>query len=301
MRVTDQQSYQLLLSNFQQVSRNLLTAQQQVSTGRRVNTPSDDPEAFGRIVSTKSSLSQATQWLRNIDRGTSRLDMADSTLSQVSNLLSRVKELAVASASGTSTANDRLAAATEVRDIDRQLVALANTQADGQSIFAGTKTDIQPYAVTSGDTVTYSGNAETQSIAVGQNDTIQVTIPGSQIFGGPTTDVFGSIANLLTALGANDVTGIQTGIADMDQAISQVANAQGEVGALENRLSTTKTALTDASTTLQAALSKDQDIDMATAIAQLSQYQTSYQASARALNTLFSTSLLNFLGTPTTS
>jgi len=300
MRVTDQQTYQLLLSNFQQVSRNLLTAQQQVSTGKRVNTPSDDPEAFGRIVATKSSLSQTTQWSRNIDRGTSRLQIADSTLSQVSNLLSRVKELAVAAASGTSSAADRVTAATEVRSIDRQLVGLANTQADGISIFAGTKTDIQPYAVTSGDTVAYSGNAETQSIAVGQNETIQVTIPGSQIFGGPTTDIFGTLANLLTALGSNNVSGIQTGIADMDQSISQIANAQAQVGALANRLSTTQTALTNASTTLQAALSKDQDVDIATAITQLTQYQTEYQASAKALTTLFSTSLLNFLGAPTT-
>lgn len=300
MRVTDQQTYQLLLSNFQQVSRNLLTSQEQVSTGKRVNTPSDDPEAFGRIVATKSSLSQTTQWSRNIDRGTSRLDMADSTLSQVNNLLSRVKELAVAAASGTSTAADRVTAATEVRSIDRQLVGLANTQADGISIFAGTKTDIQPYAVTSGDTVAYSGNAETQSIAVGQNETIQVTIPGSQIFGGPTTDIFGTLANLLTALGSNNVSGIQTGIADMDQSISQIANAQAQVGALANRLSTTQTALTNSSTTLQAALSKDQDVDIATAITQLTQYQTEYQASAKALTTLFSTSLLNFLGAPTT-
>lgn len=299
MRVTDQQSYRLLLSNFQDVSRNLLTAQQQVSTGRRINRPSDDPEAFGRIVGTKSSLSQTTQWLRNIDRGTSRMDVADSTLGQVSTLLSRIKELAVGAASGTSSANDRITAQTQVRNIHRQLVALANTQADGLSIFAGTKTNIQPYAVTSGDTVTYSGNAETQSIAVGQNETIQVTIPGGQIFDGPTTDIFATIANLLTALGSNSVSGIQTGIGDMDQAISQIANAQGQVGALANRLSTTRTALTDASVTLQSALSKDQDVDLATAITQLTQYQTAYQASAKALDSLYSTSLLNFLGTPT--
>lgn len=122
-----------------------------------------------------------------------------------------------------------------------------------------------------------------------------MTLPADQVFTGPTTNVFTSVQNLLTALEANDRTGIETGIGTLDQAITQVANAQGQVGALDNRLSTTKSALQGMGDFLQTALSHNQDIDLAEAITNLTRQQTSLQAAGRSANAIFSNSLLNFL------
>ena len=226
MRVADQQMFGLVLNQFQSISQKTLEAQQQASSGKRVSKPSDDPIAFGRIVLNQSDLAQNGQWLRNIDSGSTRLALADSTLGQVNTILSRLKELAVSAGSDTNTANDRLVIAKEVRSLHRELLQLSNAEINGQRIFAGTKTDADPFVLGSGDTVTYAGNSETQSIAVGNSQTIQVTLPGDQVFTGPTTNVFTSVQNLLTALEANDRTGIETGIGTLDQAITQVANDQ---------------------------------------------------------------------------
>jgi flagellar hook-associated protein 3 FlgL len=99
----------------------------------------------------------------------------------------------------------------------------------------------------------------------------------------------------LTALEANNGTGIETGIGNLDQAITQVANARGQIGALDNRLSTTKSALQDTANLIQTALSQNQDIDLAEAITNLTRQQTALQAAARSANVIFSNSLLNFL------
>jgi flagellar hook-associated protein 3 FlgL len=295
MRVADQQIFGLVLNQFQSISQKTLEAQQQASSGKRVSKPSDDPIAFGRIVLDKSDLAQSSQWLRNIDTGSTRLAAADGTLGQVDTILSRLKELAVGARSDTNTANDRNVIAKEVRALHRQLLQLSNTEINGQRIFAGTKTDADPFVLGSGDAVTYAGNSETQSIPVGNNQTIQVTLPGDQIFTGPTTNVFTSVQNLLTALEANNGTGIETGIGNLDQAITQVANARGQIGALDNRLSTTKSALQDTTNLIQTALSQNQDIDLAEAITNLTRQQTALQAAARSANVIFSNSLLNFL------
>lgn len=295
MRVTDQQMFGLVLNQFQSISQKTLEAQQQASSGKRVSKPSDDPIAFGRIVLDKSDLAQNGQWLRNIDSGSTRLAQADSTLGQVDTTLSRLRELAVSARNDTNTANDRTVIAKEVRSLQRELVQLSNTEVNGQRIFAGTKTDADPFVLGAGDDVTYVGNNESQSVAVGQNQTIQVTLSGSQVFSGPTTNVFGSIKNLLSSLETNNGAGIETGIGDLDQAISQVANARGQIGALDNRLSTTKSALQDTGDLLQTALSNDEDIDFAEAITNLTRQQTALQAAARSANVMFSNSLLNFL------
>lgn len=295
MRVADQQIYGTLLGNLQRSRSQIMTAQDQISSQRKVSTPSDDPSAFGQIVLDKSALSQATQWIRNVDFGTARVDAADQALSQVQNLITRVRELTIQGSSDTTSAEGRRTIAKEVRQLQRQLVQLGNTEVAGQAIFAGTKTDVNPFTITSGDTVAYQGNNETQSIAVGENQTVQILVPGSSIFTGSSTNIFNSLRDLLTALEGNDRNGIQAGLGNLDLATAQISDAQGTVGALANRLQVTHDALDTATLTISKAISDNQDADLAKAIAQLSLQQVSVQAASQAFARIFDTSLLNYL------
>lgn len=295
MRVADQQIYGTLLGNLQRSRSQILTAQDQISSQRKVSTPSDDPSAFGQIVLDKSALSQTTQWIRNVDFGTARVDAADQALSQAQNLITRVRELTIQGSSDTTSAEGRRTIAKEVRQLQRQLVQLGNTEVAGQAIFAGTKTDVNPFTITSGDTVAYQGNNETQSIAVGENQTVQILVPGSSIFTGSSTNIFDSLRDLLTALEGNDRNGIQAGLGNLDLATAQISDAQGTVGALANRLQVTHDALDAATLTISKAISDNQDADLAKAIAQLSLQQVSVQAASQAFSRIFDTSLLNYL------
>jgi flagellar hook-associated protein 3 FlgL len=295
MRVADQQIYGILLGNLQRSRSQILTAQDQISSQRKVSNPSDDPSAFGQIVLDKSALSQTAQWTRNIDFGTARVDAADQALGQVQNLITRVRELTIEASSDTTSAEGRRTIAKEVRQLQRQLVQLGNTEVAGQAIFAGTKTDISPFVITSGDNVTYQGNSETQSIAVSENQTVQILVPGSSMFTGSSTNIFDSLRDLLTALEGNDRNGIQAGLGNLDLATAQISDAQGTVGALANRLHVTHDALDTATLTISKAISDNQDADLAKAIAQLSLQQVSVQAASQAFARIFDTSLLNYL------
>ena len=295
MRVADSQILGLLTGNLARTRGRILAAQEQVATQKRVSRPSHDPVAYGQVVEGRSELSRTDQWARNIQFGTQRLQLADSTLTQTSSVLARIKELAVQARSDTVSAENRQAIAQEVRQLQRHLVQLANSEINGQAIFGGTKTDVPPYVLGAGDTVTYQGNAEAQSIVVGEGLTIQVLIPGGQVFSGPTANVFDGIRDLLAAMELNNGAGIEAGIGSMDQALIQVTNAQGQVGGLVNRLETTAGWLDQANTLLSQTISENEDVDLAKAITELARQQVSLEATQATLGRVFESSLLNFL------
>ena len=295
MRVADQQMYNTLLGNLQRSRLQMLTSQEQVSSQKRVSKPEDDPSAYGQIVLDKSALAQTAQWIRNINFGTSRVNAADQALGQAQNLITRVRELTIQASSDTTSAAGRQTIAKEVRQLQRQLVQLGNTEVAGQAVFGGTKTNVTPYVINAGDTVTYQGNTESQSISIGENQTVQILVPGSSIFTGATTNMFDSLRDLLTALESNNRPGIQAGIGHLDLATAQISDAQGTVGALANRLQVTHDALDTATLTISQAISDNQDADLATAISQLSLQQVAVQAASQTFSKIFDSSLLNYL------
>ena len=139
MRVTEQQSYSMLVNNIQRARAKALATQEQISTGKKVAKPSDNAGAFDRIVATKFSMTKTDQYLRNLGVATTRLNLTDSALSSVTTALARVKELAVQFANGTNGPADRAIGAREVKQLFLQLQELGNSEhAGGQSIFAGT-------------------------------------------------------------------------------------------------------------------------------------------------------------------
>lgn len=141
----------------------------------------------------------------------------------------------------------------------------------------------------------FQGNEGLQTIEVGDGQTVKTNVPGSQAFSGPTTDLFNSVKNLLASLNGNYGGGIQVGLRNVDAAVDQVSVAQGEVGALSNQLGTTKVSLDDTKTFLTSILSNNEDVDLVSAISELTLQQQAIQAAGATLNRIFESSLLNFL------
>jgi flagellar hook-associated protein 3 FlgL len=162
-------------------------------------------------------------------------------------------------------------------------------------VFAGTKTDVSPFVLGAGDTVSYQGNSESQSIAVGPGQTTQIVLPGDQVFVGATTNIFDDLSNLLIALETNSGTGIETGIGKLDQGIGQLSLAQGQIGAIANRLDTAYGTSLIVSEALHRALSDQTDTDLATALTDLKLQETAYEATSQTFSRLFDLSLLRFL------
>jgi flagellar hook-associated protein 3 FlgL len=296
MRVADDQLFEVMTGNLARLRSQSLITQTQIATGKRVVRPSDDPIGFGQVISLKATLSTLDQRLRNIQFGQTRLAAADTALGQASNLLARIKELTVAAGSTTYSPSDRIAAAQEVRQLQQQLVTLANTRVNGQAIFSGTTTDQDPFLSGSGDTVTYQGNDDVQSIQIGDGQTVQTTLPGSLVFAGPAGDIFQTLKDLLAGLETNDTGAIQAALGGLDAGLGQITNAQGQVGALENRLDSAAGSLEEFKQHATAMLSGVEDSDLTTTLAEFSRQQVAFQAAAQATAKILNTTLLNFLG-----
>ncbi|RPH82001.1 MAG: flagellar hook-associated protein 3 [Nitrospiraceae bacterium] len=295
MRVSDQQLFGSTAGSLERIKESIVRVYEQIATQQRIAKPSDDPTIFGQVILEKSALADNDQWIRNIQFGTASVTVTDKALGEAQNLISRVRELAVQARSDTTSAQGRVTIAQEVRQLHRQLIQLANTEVNGQPVFAGTKTDAPPFVLGIGDAVSYQGNSESQSIAVGPNQTTQIVLPGDQVFAGATTNIFDGLASLLTALETNSGSGIEVGIGDLDQAIDQISLAQGNIGAIANRLDTAYGTSLIVSETLHRVLSDQTSTDLATALTELKLQETAYEATSQTFSRLFDLSLLKFL------
>ena len=295
MRVSDQQLFGSTAGTLTRIKEQIVRVHEQIATQQRIAKPSDDPTIFGEVVLEKSALADNEQWIRNIQFGTARVTVADKMLGEAQNLITRVRELAVQARSDTTSAQGRVTIAQEVRQLHRQLIQLANAEVNGQPVFAGTKTDAPPFVLGIGDAVSYQGNSESQSIAVGPNQTTQIVLPGDQVFTGGTTNVFDGLMNLLTALEGNNGAGIEVGIGALDQMTAQFSSAQGQIGAIANRLETAQGTAQVVSEAIQKIMSSQTDTDLATALTELKLQETAYEATSQTFSRLFDLSLLKFL------
>src|SRR5947209_13649100 len=194
----------------------------QMASGRRVNTPSDDPSAAAILVQNQAQSSQADQFLRSADSVQAQLQTTDSTLNSVVLALQRAISLGVQGANGTLSDANRASVVGELNGIQDQLIGLANLSFQGQFVFAGTATQTTPYVAdaTQPSGVRYDGNTGTNSIAVSNGVNMQVNLPGSQIFSTPGSDVFQAIHTMIVALQTN--TGTDTAAGGLRTAFDHV-------------------------------------------------------------------------------
>ncbi len=157
--------------------------QLQLSTGRRILQPSDDPVAATRVLSLTEAITQGEQYQKNIIYAESRLGITEGKIDGVINLLQRVREMALQANSGFLSTTDRDNISQEIRERASELLALANsTNVNGEYIFAGFQGQTQPFSRTSGGTFTYAGDEGQRFLQISENRQIAVTESGTEVF-----------------------------------------------------------------------------------------------------------------------
>lgn len=174
MRVSETQIFRASLANIQRSRLRVFEIQKQVSSGKKVSEPSDDPSAFGEIVAGKTRLGIAEQRLRNMQFATTRLDRADSTLGSVSDIVTRVRELAVDLRNDVHDAAGRRIGAKEVKQLTLEIQQLANTSVNGHALFTGYST----HGRATGNAINI-GTGDALTITSSSNDTIALTVDGT--------------------------------------------------------------------------------------------------------------------------
>ncbi|MFP3927955.1 MAG: flagellar hook-associated protein FlgL, partial [Desulfobacteraceae bacterium] len=146
MRIANKTIYDTIKNNLFRTSDEMTRANQVISSGKRINRPSDDPVGQVSVLGLRSSLANIEQLGRNITMGRSWLDMAESAMNQTEEVLSEAKALAVQMSNSTQGQTQRESAAQQVEGYIEQILNAANTQVDGRYIFSGTKIDTAPFA-----------------------------------------------------------------------------------------------------------------------------------------------------------
>jgi len=296
MRVNPNISADILQDLYQSQSRQQTTLQQMAS-GHLINAPSDNPAGAAALVEGKALQGQTDQFLQNTSSVEGLMQTADSTLSSVVTALNRAISLGVQGGSDTVSPEDRQAIAQQVQGIEDQILQLANVSYQGNYVFAGTATKTVPfvYDPSSPDGVTYNGNDNTNSVPIAEGRSIQVNLPGDQLFQGAGGDVFGALQQLVTALQNDDTSGIGTATTQLGGALSYVSEQRVFYGNAINQLTSNQSFLQQEKVNLQSQENAIDAVDMAKAATDLAQAQTTQSAALAALARVVPLSLMDYL------
>lgn len=284
-----------LLAALTETQQEQNTALIQMASGRRVNTPSDDPSAAAILIQNQAQTDQANSYVSSANTLQSQLDTADSTLNSVVLALQRAISLGVEGGNGTLSASNRASLINELRGIQDQLIGLANLSFQGQYVFGGTANGVQPFVAdaTQPSGVRYNGNAGTNNVAVGNGLTVQVNIPGSQIFTAAGADMFQAVHDLITAMQTG--TGADTAVSAVRGAFDHVTGQRVFYGNAMNELESQQTYLNQQ----KLQLSKQEDAvggaDLAEAATRLMNAQNSREATLSAVARMSQMNLFNYL------
>jgi flagellar hook-associated protein 3 FlgL len=206
MRVSNDTLRSVFLSAIQDVQRRIVDTQTQVSTGRRINKPSDDPVASARIAELDASLSRLDQYQSNAGVARNQLGLEEEALGATIDNLQRIRELTVQANSSSLSASDRLVVAQELRERAEALRSLANTKdANGRYLFGGYKEAAEPFSVSPTGAIVYNGDQGQRTLQVGQTRFVAISDSGSEIFqniptGNGTFTLAAGVANTGTGL-----------------------------------------------------------------------------------------------------
>lgn len=266
-----------LLSSIEQSKQNETIATQQLASGRRVNQLSDDPAASAALVGNHDQASRDDQFLQNINTLQSRFQVADSTLSNVVQVLTRAISIGTEGANGTLGAADRQSIAGEVQGLLSQLASLANTSSQGVYLFGGTASTTPPFTFDPNTfAVTYNGNAGVNDVQLSNGNGISTNVPGDQLFLNAAGSVFGALQNLNTALlSGNNIGAAVTQVQDSLNTVSTqrvfYGNGLNQINLAENFLGQDKINLSTQENGLVG-------VDPAKAASDLVQAQTANQS-----------------------
>lgn len=292
MRVTQSELSRTFLSDLGTLNEDLTALSRQISSGKRLTDLKDSPSGSADLVSLTRLESEIDQFRFNSDAGTFYLNVADSALNEVNNLLTSIYASGSQSSSNIISEDARAALATQARSLRDQVLALANSQVRGRYIFAGSLVTEAPFTI-EGDGVTYHGDDGINRLRVDNGTEIQMNFSGRQVF----DPVFGAINSLLTAMDSNDTAAINTALGQFAGVLSGLSQVRGQIGAGMSTLENVASRLDSRETTLKEQRSRIEDTDMTQAVVQLKQTQTALQTAMSAGGSILTQSnLFDILG-----
>lgn len=295
LRVTQGMMHSQMLRNMHTNLQRMESRQNVLSTGMKLNKPSDDPVGITYSLRYRSELSSNEQYQRNTDMAKSWLDYSDTVIGQVNDSTQRAYELLTQAVNSTNPQDALDAIKIEMEQINEQLVSLGNSKMNNKYIFNGQYTDTPPYDMVTAATVITDQQAIQYKLADGTG--LKINVSGNDIFGNPNDpdNLFGVMDTVMKALAAGDQDTARSQLDNMNSRISKVNEARSEIGAKTNRVDLIVTRLEDMEYNITSMQTKVEDADMAEVILKAQQDESVYQASLATSARIIQNTLLDYL------
>ncbi len=298
MRVSTSTLYDQGVRSMLQQQDGMFRLQQQLSSGKRIMTPSDDPIGAARAHELAQSISLNTQYTDNRHRAADSLQQVDSTLGGVSNLIQSVRTMAVAAGNPAFSDSERQMMAIELRGHFDELLGLANTKDEqGNYLFSGFQGNTRPFEQTANG-VEYKGDQGQRLIQVSSSRQLPVSETGEAVFGPDGSNMFQTIDGFIGALetsGGMPDGAVSAALQELDSALDNVLTKRAAVGSRLQEIDALQQIGEDTAIQYQQSLSRLQDLDFAQAISDMVRQQALLEAAQKTFTRVSGLSLFNLI------
>ena len=297
----------LFIANVNRIQQSIAEANNQVSSGKKINVASDAPDQIDTLLQLRANLQHNTQVQSNLTVATTDANAADSALSSSIQLMDSALSLASQGATATMDAAGRLSIAQQIQAIQQQMVSYSQTTVQGRFIFSGDQDSGPVYSwdgSAANPVVQESNPVSTRLIEDASGGSFPASQRAQEIFddrdpvtGNPTANnVFNALNTLYQALQNNDTAGINSAIPLLKSASGQLNTMQAFYGNVENRIQNASNFASSYDVQLQTQISQTEDADITSAAMELTQANTQLQAALEMRGQRPHSSLFNYLG-----
>lgn len=288
------------------VQSNLAKTQEQLSTGKNIVKPSDAPDKAALITRLESELSRNASYQDTLKTANVRLTSEETALKNTSDVLYRIKELAVQGANSTLSAQDRQSVALEISTLREQIMGLANSQdSNGNYLFSGSRAGQPAFAQDATGRVVYQGDQSRMKVNVGDNHRMNLNMPGSDAFVRVTrtdakgvqsgVDFFQALDDLAKSVASGDVANTQRGISEVDGLQEGISNGLAQVGADLTVVDMQTSVLDEVVLRLKTTRSDVEDLDYTAAATKMSKDQLALEAAQNSFSKISQLSLFKYI------
>jgi len=306
MKVSTSLFFERASTQLGNVQGSLAKTQEQLSTGKQITKPSDEPDKASTVTRLESEMARQKSYQETLTTVQTRLTSQETSLRNVSDVLIRIKELTVQAANDTVSSADRKAIGLEIIGLRDQLLSQANAQdTNGNFLFAGSRSTQAPYALDANGHITYQGDQSRMKVQVGDNRRMNANTPGSDVFLRVVRDdgkgrqvgvnFFEALKDLSDAIINGLPKDMDRGLGEIDILQQGISNATAQIGSDMSVVDMQNSVLDETTLRLKSTLSDVQDLDYTEAITRMNKDQLALEAAQSTFAKIAKLTLFNYI------
>ncbi|WP_028783767.1 flagellar hook-associated protein FlgL [Thalassobacillus devorans] len=299
MRVTQGMLSSNMLSHLSNSYERMGKFQEQLSTGKKINRPSDDPVVAMKGMNYRTQLNEVKQFQRNLNEMHNWMENSDSAMDKATQAMQRVRELTVQASNGTYDQDQKANIAKEIGQLKDHMIDIANTKVNNKYIFNGTDTLNAPVDIVEADppaddpgTVKVSNNSGKVMIEISKGNSLKANIDPVNVF---SDELFSDLQGLEGALKGNDESRLNGYLDIIDRHINTIVDERADLGARMNRVELVEDRLAQQEITATRILSDNEDADIEKVITELKTQESVHRAALGVGARIIQPTLMDFL------